>query len=182
MIQIITSFWEIDNFRETWTDVEACMDSKFHFQIRHEHVQLTEVTNLTSYYSLLWRTLKWYWKTVLNFLDLEFTNSCLLYRKYIGARSQELFGLQVMRSLSNDVICLWNQLSCLLHLFITNNQTCPDFADSTSSASEKKSALGSQCIVCNKRDIQRESCLSSKMKWAQSLCIILCSEVYYTEV
>src|SRR6218665_3681700 len=50
--------------------------------------QLTSTENTP-----LRRTLKR--KTILNFLDLELTNSCLLNEKYISARSQEFFGQQV---------------------------------------------------------------------------------------
>jgi len=54
---------------------------------------------LTSYYSPLRKTVRWYKKIVLQFLDTAMSNSYLLYRKLRRTQQQVWFRLQVIRDL-----------------------------------------------------------------------------------
>ena len=54
---------------------------------------------LLSYYTPLRKTIRWYKKVVLHFLDMAMTNAYLIYRKRGGTQAQVWFRMQVIRAL-----------------------------------------------------------------------------------
>jgi len=54
---------------------------------------------MLSYYTPLCKTIRWYKKVALHFLDMEMTNAFLVYHKRGGTQAQVWFRMQVIHEL-----------------------------------------------------------------------------------
>ncbi|GBM87992.1 hypothetical protein AVEN_185930-1 [Araneus ventricosus] len=60
---------------------------------------IDRIDQLLSYYSSMWKSLKWYRKVVLQHLDFAVSNSYILYTKIGGNQTQIWFRNEIIRSL-----------------------------------------------------------------------------------
>jgi len=142
---------------------------------------------LTSYYSPLRKSLRWYRKVVLHFFDLALINSYILYKKTGGRKDQSWFRIHVVQGLieSNDRPAtqvtaipkrLMHHKSADLSRLI--GQHYMDIIPAT--ASRKDAML--RCVVCTKRGKRKESRYQCKTCMSRpGLCIVPCFEVYHRE-
>lgn len=146
---------------------------------------------LLSYYTPLRKTIRWYKKVVLNFLDMTMTNTYLLYRKQVEHSNKCGSGHKVIRALvtsqerdaattsktdttlarpffhhkSGDLSRLWGQ----------------HFLDVIPPTSTKSTAM-KRCVVCYKQRRQKETRYQCETCMAKpALCVVPCFKIYHTQ-
>jgi len=159
------------------------------------------VDQLTAYYTPLRKTLRWYKKVVLHFLDMAMTNAFLLYRMNGGKHPQKWFRLQVIMSLmaqqDREAELAVPALPAAGAAAATGNaRPVPFFRHKSSdmsrltgqhypdvlSSTPGKTAAMRRCVVCHKQGRRKETRYFCETCIAKpALCITPCFKVYHTE-
>ena len=140
---------------------------------------------LMAYYTPLRKTLKWYRKVVLQFLDMSVVNAYLLYTKLGGTKRQIWFRKQLIRSLvaaDDRPTELQPTTSAFMHhkasdLSRLSGQHYFDVIPAT----DAKSTPTRKCVVCRKRGQRKETrylCETCPSKPA--LCVVPCFKDFHS--
>ena len=143
------------------------------------------IDQLMAYYTPLRKTLKWYRKVVLQFLDMAVVNAYLLYTKLGGSKRQIWFRKQIIRSLvaaDDRPKELQPTTSSFMHhkasdLSRLSGQHYFDVIPAT----DAKSAPTRKCVVCRKRGQRKETrylCETCPSKPA--LCVVPCFKDFHS--
>ena len=143
---------------------------------------------LTSYYSPLRKSLKWYRKVVLHFLDIALTNAYLLYKKVGGSKSQLWFRQNVIRSLlmedSRGELAEADEMQPFYHhksgdLSRLSGQHYMDLIPSTS----RKANPARKCVQCAKHGTRKETRYFCQTCMSQpALCVVPCFQKFHTVI
>ena len=176
-------YWEIDSFSEIEQTQERLCGNQVLSSYNINTCGVYRNDQLTSYYSPLRKTLKWYQKIVLRFLDLALTNSYLLLaaiQECGDIKTQERLRLQVTCSLLNDIICPVVAAE-------------PSRAFVHHNASDMSTLIGQQLLArchqlrqkscpVNTKGIRRVPCHCCEMCLSKPvLCVVPCFDVYHRE-
>ena len=145
---------------------------------------------LMSYYNPLRKTLKWYFKVVLQHLDMAMVNAFILYKKVGSTKVQLKFRKSVIASLLNSDIRINEDLPQASATAAFHHHKSSDLsrlsgqhylAHIPSTTSKKNAAR--KCVVCNHQKQHKEiryMCETCPSKPA--LCVVPCFKKFHSEV
>ncbi|GBM00958.1 hypothetical protein AVEN_151409-1 [Araneus ventricosus] len=116
---------------------------------------IDRIDQLLSYYSPLWKSLKWDRKIILQHLDIAVSNSYILYTKVGGKQPQNWFRNEIIRSLISsrerkDTPVPSNYF--IYHKSDVSRMEGQHYMD-TIPATSTKATPTRQCAVCNSHQI-----------------------------
>jgi len=163
-----------------WTGVVSVSRSRTVIDYNQHMCGVDRRDQLMAYYTTLCKTLKWYRKVVLQFLDMAVVNAYLLYTKLCGTKHRIWLHKQLICSLI-AVDDRTKQLQLITSAFMHHKAS--DLSRSLSGqhyfdiipATDAKSMPSRKCVVCRKRRQHKKTrylCETCPSKPA--LCIVPC--------